>query len=241
MKISLLARVVPCALFLSFPSLEAQTLVLTDDMMDTSYSEFSFNGFDSGSNPDDVSFAYWDTGASGGNPGSVLNVFHEHDVDRDEFGDPFGAADASVQSFFINDEFSYTPSSQGAIDTLSFSLDVKTTDPFGSVYFIVGDSLGGSVAQGLSGSGFLSITQDGEWQTLTLSGVTQTDLSGRDFSGSLPLEFGFGFLSDTDVSGGAETFLLQADNFRVEINAIPEPSSALLLSLGMLCILRRRK
>ena len=241
MKTSLLSRVLPCALFLSIPSLEAQNLILTDDMTDTSYSEFSFNGFDSGSNPDDISFAYWDTDSSGGNPGSVLNVFHEHEVDRDEFGDPFGGTDASIQSFFINEAFSYTPSSQGAIDTLSFSLDVKTTDLFSSVYFIVGDSLGGSVAQGLSGSGFLSITQDGEWQTLTLSGVTQADLSGRDFSGSLPLEFGFGFLSDTDVSSGAETFLLQADNFKVEINAVPEPSSVLLLSLGVLGLVRRRR
>ena len=241
MKTALLTKVVPCALFLSLPSLKAQNLVLMDDMTDTSYSEFSFNGFDSGSNPDDVSFAFWDTESSGGNPGSVFNVFHEHDVDRDGFGDPVGATDASLQSFFVNDTFSYTPSSQGAINSLSFSLDVKTSDLIDSVYFFVGDSLGGTVAQGFTGDGFLSITQDGEWQTLTLSGVTQADLGSRDLSGSLPLEFGFGFLSNTDVSGGAETFFLQADNFIVEIDAIPEPSSVLLLSLGMLGILGRRR
>lgn len=234
-------RALSFILLSSINPIGAQNVVLSDDMTDTFYSDFSFNGSDSGFNPDDISFATWDTDSSGGNPGGVFNVFHEHDVDRDELGDPFGSSDTELQSFFLNSDLSYTPASQGAIETLSFSLDVKTFDPFESVYFVIGDSLGTSVAQGFAGTGFLTITPNGEWQTVTLSGVTQADVVSRDLSGALPLEFGFGFTSSAEVSSSPETFFLQADNFRIEVSAIPEPSSALILALGSLGLWRRRR
>lgn len=222
-------------------SLLAQNVVLFDDMTNTFYSDFAFNGSDSGSNPDDVSSIAWSNDSTGGNPGAVFNVSHEHDVDRDEFGTPFGSGDTDVQSFFENNSsLTYTPATQGTINTLSFSLDLKTSDPFDSVYFTVGDSLGSTVAQGLGGTGFLNVVPNGEWQTVTLSGVTQAGLGGRDLAGPLTLDFGFGFTSFAEVSNGPETFLMQADNFRVEINPIPEPSAALLLACRLIGFARRR-
>lgn len=237
MKASYISKAFPLLSLLAFPTLQAQNVILTDDMTDTFYAAFSFNGADSGDNPADLSFADWQNGSTGGNPGAVFNLFHEHDVEHDEFGDPLGDPFTNVQSFFENGNMSYTPSTQGTISTLTFSLDIKTTEPIDSLFFIVGNSTGSSVAQDITGIGFLDITADGEWQTITLSGVTQAGLLGRDLAGSDPLDFGFGFTS----SGSLETFSLQADNFVVNINPIPEPSSALLIALGLVGLARRRR
>lgn len=241
MKIHYLGKTFPLVLLGAAPLLHGQSVVLFDDMSDTFYSDFSFNGADSGSNPDDVSTATWANNPTEGNPGAVFSLSHDHDVNRDEFGDPLSFPVAEIQSFFDNNSnITYNPGTQGAISTLSFSLDIKTSDPFGSIFFVVSDSMGGSVARGAGGAGFLSIIPNGEWQTVTLSGVTQAEVGGRDLSGALPLDFGFGFTSLAEVSGGPETYFLQADNFSVTINPVPEPSSALLLAVGLIGFVRRR-
>lgn len=239
MKASPDLKAFPLALFLAIPSLSAQNIVLFDDMTGSAYADFSFNDSDSGSNPDDISSAFGNIETSGGNPGSFLQVFHDHDVDRDEFGDPFGDSLTSIQSFFDNTALSHTPSTQGIVDSITFSLDIRTSDPIDAIFFSINDSTGGTLANG--GAGILPIVGDGQWQTITLPGVTQAGAPGRNFSGSDPLSFGFGFISSADVFGGPETFTLQADNFRIEINPIPEPSSALLVALGLLGLARRRR
>ena len=227
------------ALFLAIPSLSAQNTVIFDDFTDSSYSVSSRNGFDFGSNPADLSFASSDIAIIGGASGSVLNVFHEHDVDRDESGDPLGDSFVDIQSFFDNSALTYTPSTQGSIQSINFSLDVRTFDPIDTLFFNVSDSNGSAVPIGEEGVRFLSVVTNGEWQTISLSGVTEA--SGRDFAGSNPLDFGFGFLSSADVFDQPETFLLEADNFRIDINPIPEPSSALLIALGLAGLTRRRR
>lgn len=230
------------SLLLSSSPLLGQSVILFDDMDGTAYSDFFFNGFDSGNNPDDVSFSFFEEEISGGNPGAKLLITHEHDVDRDEFGDPFGGnTETELQSIFSNRNVKYNPSTQGAIQELTFSLDVRTSDPIDTLFFEIGDETGGNVAGGFSGNGFLDIVSDGEWQTIILTGITQADVGSRDLSGSLPLDFGFGFTSFADVGFDPETYTIDVDNFQVSIVPVPEPSSALLGSLGVFLLPRRRR
>ena len=231
----------PAALFLSIPSLSAQDVVLVDDFTGSLYTSSFLNGQNSDTNFFDISFGGGGVAPSGGNPGATLEVFHFHNLDLDPSGQPFDPSNTTteVQSFFENSALSYTPSIQGDIQSISFSLDFQTSDPFSSVIFTINDANGGAIAGG--GTGFLPITSNGEFQTLTFSGVTAAGASGVDFSGSEPLNFGFGFTSFQDVPNGPVLLEGLADNFRIDIVTIPEPSSALLLSFGFLGLTRRRR
>ncbi|MGJ8723321.1 MAG: PEP-CTERM sorting domain-containing protein [Roseibacillus sp.] len=239
MKASYFKKAFPFTLFLAIPSLSAQNVILFDDMTGSAYSASNFNSSDSGSNPDDISTAFGNIATSGGNPDSVLNITHEHDIQRDEFGDPFGDGFTNVQSFFENSSLSHNPATQGFIQSVTFSLDIRTSEPIETLFFTINDSNGGAVAN--AGAGFISLIPDGQWQTITLSGVTEAGASGRDFSGSDALSFGFGFTSFAEVSTGQEAFAIQADNFQIDIDVIPEPSSALLIAFGFVGLFRRQR
>ncbi len=218
----------------------ASTTVLNDTFDSPSYSSSFFNDADSFGNPDDVSSAFYNnTILLDGNPGAYGELWHDHDVDRDEFGDPInGDTATSLQSFFSDLTASYTPSLEGEIQSISFSLDVRTSDPIDSLFFEISDSSGGSVANG--GGGFLPINSDGEWNTYTLTGVTQSGASGRDFAGSDPLSFGFGFTSFADVFFGNELYVIDVDNFVVTVTPVPEPASLVML-LSVLALTPRRR
>ena len=197
--------------------------VLDDDFESPSYSIFALNGADRGDgNDDDVSDAFFDPQGSGGNPGGFGLVVHSHDVDRDDQDAPInGDGNTSVQSFLTEQTVTYTPSTQGEIQSVSFSLDVRTSDPFDSVFFYLEASNGaGSVANG--SEGFLSITPNGEFQTIRLENVTQDGQDGFDFGGSDPISFGFGFTSPgVDVTDGPVFLNVGVDNFRVTVTPRP--------------------
>lgn len=131
-----------------------------------------------------------------------------------------------LQSVFTEQSISYTPSTQGAILSISFSLDFQTSDPFDTLLFEVSDSSGGSFA------GFISITGDGTFQTITSDVLTNADFPGRNFSGSDPLSFGFGFTSSADVFNLPVTYNVIVDNFVVTATVVPEPSSLALSVLA---------
>ncbi|MGJ8697399.1 MAG: hypothetical protein ACSHYF_13870 [Verrucomicrobiaceae bacterium] len=219
----------------------AQTLIFSDSMDAPFYDSFSFNGSDSGSNPDDLSSESQLALGTGGNPGGLLRVTHSHEV----ASGPGVSGSTFVQSFFVDQTFTYTPSVDGAIDKISFSIDLKSSDPFSSVFFNVEDATTG----GGSSSGFTSFTTDGDWHTVSVVDLDASNFSGRDFSGSTPLAFGFGFYSsaelvaDTPTSHVSEQRVVLADNFKVTVTqVVPEPSVVLLGSLALLggCLVRRR-
>ena len=167
-------------------------------------------------------------------------LFHFHDIDRDPSGQPFGGGDTFVQSFFDNTDntFTYDPSTQGPIQRISISLDVKTTDNF-ELFFNIGDSTGSSLVGG--GAGFFPIDPNGEFQTISFTNITQSDAPFHDFSGSDPLNFTFDFFSSHDAFNGEALFEVQADNFQIEITPVPEPTTVLLTSLGFAALARRRR
>ena len=222
----------------------AMTTLLNDDFGAPSYTLFEFNGADSGSNLDDLSFATSSATGSGGNPGGFLDIMHTHDVDRDSFGDPVnGDGSASVQSFSEEQSVVYDATASGTIAEIMFELDVLVGPigpeggAFHTVFFIVHEASGGG-----SASGFTSLSGLGSgWNTITVSGLTNADFSARDFQNGTDLQFGFGFSSSGDVSNGGETITVSVDNFIVTANVIPEPSSLLLGTLMTVGMLMRRR
>jgi len=209
----------------------------------TLYSVFNFNSADNPSSPnvDDVSSASGGTVGVGGNPGAAYGVTHTHEVDPFGPGNGFDTS-TSIQSFFEEQSVSYNPSTDGAFDSITFSLDVQN-DSFGveggvitSLFFIIHEiGLGGSAA------GFTSIPVQAGYQTISAT-FTQADFSSRDFSGTGDLNFGFGFsgFSDLPDEFSIDTVSLLVDNFVVSVTPVPEPTLAVLLGSVALLALRRR-
>lgn len=225
----------------------ASTIVVQDDMSAPNYSSFSFNSATLGGgtgNPDDISSESATSIGSGGNAGPYLEVTHHHDVDRDGNGAPLnGDGSTFVQSFFKQQTVTYDPSIQGGISTITFSIDllIATTPPaapFSQIFFAIDDALGGNAA------GFISLPPNTSgWQTFSTGPLTQADFSGRNFNGSNPFKFSFGFTSSADVTPAPRDLTIGADNFVVTVAQVPEPTSAALLGASILaagCIRRRR-
>jgi hypothetical protein len=218
-------------------------IFLMDNMSNPAYTVFSFNSSDSLTNPDDISSAGFTAHPSGGNSGPRLEVFHDHDVDRDGNGAPLnGNGSVFIQSFLVDQSTTYTPSINGTILDISFSLDVlfpvsNSSTKFEQLFFVLSDTAGGGFG------GFTNIVGQAGWQTITVSGLTNADFLGRNFNGPLALSAGFGFVSQGDVTGGFDNLAMQVDNFQVSVNsitAVPEPSSLLSCAALAVCGLVRR-
>jgi PEP-CTERM motif len=152
---------------------------------------------------------------------------------------------SGVLATAVNSNFVYDPSKQGAISTINASLDRYATAPTGvmvgsyslRILALQGSKLYEDIDT-FSGD-FGSV-----WKTLSQTGITaidfglfsQTDLAGTDstmhpdFSGG-PITFGFAMFR-----GGSDGFdydtIVRADNFSLEINAVPEPSTWAMMILG---------
>jgi hypothetical protein len=225
----------PLAALLVAPTafVSAATTVLQDDMSAPNYTSFSFNSDTLGfghHNPDDISSEASNPIGSGGNLGAYLEVTHHHDANRDGLDAPLnGDGTTYVQSFFKQQTVTYTPSIEGGIGTISFSIDLQITEPFSQVFFAIDDSMGGSAA------GFMSLPPSTiGWQTFTSPLLSQSDFSGRDFNGSDPFKFSFGFTSNADVTAAPSDIVIGADNFTVTITPVPEPTSGALAGAALL-------
>lgn len=196
---------------------------------------------------------------SAGNPGTALEADYA----------AAGANPAGVLFTALNTTFVYDPSVSGAITSVSASLD-RYLAPFidgqlsnvGSYSLRVLAEQDGALYQSIFIFGPFN-APGGVWQTLSRSGILATDFklfdpanfgaagstTGLDYGGSA-ITFGFAMRASGAVdSNGAPVSIptsgvLRADNFRIDVAAVPEPASwALMLSgFGLLgAALRRRR
>ena len=165
-----------------------------------------------------------------GNPDSLLRVTFDYSTGN--IGD-------AEQTFNVYTNLTWTPSVDGAIAALSFSIDVRTVQfdlLFSEVGFSVSDSGGGTIA------GFTPLPNTGGWTTISVTNLTALDFGGRDFAGTLPLRFGFSLIGPTPTSNTAATASIDLDNFKVSVTTVPEPGSVALIGVGAVLLvgLRRR-
>lgn len=211
--------------FVASRTLVADIVIFNDDMSDPDYAiSFTFTGV---SAPHAATFIQIPTG---GNPNEHLEVLHTHN----------GNGLVTLQSTLLEQSTTYTPSVNGFVTQVSFSIDllfpeVPGASLYDEVYFVLSD------ANGVSRAGYTTIIGQQSWQTVTVTGLTEANFSGIDFEGSLPVSAGFGFVS-TRTNEGPINSLINVDNFVVSVVQVPEPniiSLWLMFSVGILGQRRR--
>lgn len=208
-------------------------IVIDDDF--SGGSSYLSNSSDLTGNPDSISFASFTIISSGGNPDHYFEATHHHDVIRDGNGQPPGGDGfTSVESTFTNQSSPFTPETDGLLGKIVFEIDVRV--PVGSAARELSFVLdGNSFVESFSFDD--QVVPDGTWQNVELEVTPIADLiRGED------VFFGFGFISDADVTFGAETHGVDFDNFRVTVSAVPEPNMLFAFSVvtGGISLTRRR-
>jgi hypothetical protein len=177
---------------------------------------------------------------SGGNPGSYWHVSHS-------YGPRATTSSATISLAHLNSSFTWNPSIQGALNSVSFGFSADVIDDGQS------DAVGLGVVMLQNGTYFTKIiaspSQAASWNNYSVIDAISADFrSGMnvpDFStnGSM-INFGF-FTANGTALGSATNTLTAIDNVSLALNVtpIPEPSSIAFLSLlgGSLLIRSRRR
>jgi hypothetical protein len=161
-------------------------------------------------------------------------------------GDAFNRSDTTgsteANALADDDFFSVTLSATNVGETLNltsvtFSLTATNdnTDAFTTTAYLQ-SSVGGF------GTGNAVVTGTGNFATRTTAGTSAAssasfDLSAPAFQGLSTITFQLRFADTTNSNGDLARF----DNFTVNGAVVPEPSAAVLVGLGMLALLRRRR
>jgi hypothetical protein len=160
---------------------------------------------------------------------------------------------AQILGFHKNLLATYDPASLGAIAALDYSEDAIMLNGFGD-----GQASGPALEQ--DGKVYLRyavFAKDASWTPKSFVGLTQNSFSllnltdtgivdgtqHPDFSAAgSPITFGFfrfNASAATAAGGGTYSIIAGIDNWRIAI--LPEPSSFLLLGLGLLALIGRRR
>jgi len=217
---------------LSFTRLGAQTLFI-DDPMDAFHFQVSRVG---GGTPP-PGFPPFDPNgtASGsidsvfGDPGSSLLVQLTHTN--------VPPAASTEESINLDTPYVWDPLVHGGIKDLSFSVDVFTNNPGVSLSFLV--------FQGTHGAGIthtLTPLPTGVWTTFSYNNATPNLFSSLNFTTGTPLTFGFTLLTDNASDPALTNYSVYFDNFKVQVDTVPEPASyALWLGTGAAALLLWRR
>jgi PEP-CTERM motif len=184
--------------------------------------------------------------ASCGNPGNGLQLVGASN------GTVAASGVGTAEILFVNTTFSYDPSTQGAINSISASVDKDLTSSYaGSSSSVIGNTFRPLIEQdgiyylaAISGPGISSGMTTG-YNTIAQSGLvaadfvefdpaTDTFLTGiPNFDGDTML-FGLGQVFGLpEAPGSPSSLTADYDNLNLAISA-PEPSTLLLAALGLL-------
>ena len=124
---------------LSAPSVQAFTFI-DDDFSSPDYSVT----FISPSDPANFSTSNFSDFTSGGNPTSYRNIMHNHEVERDEdTGVPVnGTGLVTHQSLLRETNNTYRPSTEGTIDLLNYSIEVRSARNADVFFFYENNQIG---------------------------------------------------------------------------------------------------
>lgn len=193
---------------------------------------------------------YWGNGgsitlsqvASGGNPGKFLEIDH--------YVQPAGADPSVVYGLHIPNGAAYTPSVQGEITAVDFSVNYKNLQTTaagigfalalrqdGNIYQVF-QSLSGTIPGWQGDAGFgLQASSFGLMTPISYSFIVDF-AHNPDFSASgSPIEFGLATWRASPSTMVIEN--VGFDNWSVTV--VPEPTTFVMLALGGLLVKRRRK
>lgn len=165
------------------------------------------------------------------------------------------AGPSGILAFVQNGSFTYTPSTQGAINSLAFSFSVESQAGIGTAFVNLALEQNSQIYLGpeydtsstswidfsdsLSASNFSLVTAAGNGE-FSLDTTSHPDFSA---SGAAIL-FGFSSLFNSDPGGPSGSETAGVDNYRVVLNpvAVPEPTTIVFLvgGLAVLAVARRR-
>jgi hypothetical protein len=183
--------------------------------------------------------------ASCGNPGNGLQIVGATN------GTAASVGVGVTEILFVNSTFSYDPGTQGAINSISASVDKNLTSSYpGSVSGPIGNTFRPLIEQdgiyylaAISGPGITSGMTTG-YNTISQSGLvaanfvefnpaTDTFLSGNPNFGGDVMLFGLGQIFGVPEAPGVPSSLTaDYDNLNLVIST-PEPTSLMLMALGL--------
>lgn len=210
------------------------TTILNLDMSENSgdFVTFHFDNNDTGAYPDvpDVDFSVsHGQGASGGNPGYYQYITNTMTpTGTTSVGQPL-----YMHTYTRYNAFSYTPSVSGVINTITFSIDVKSNVDAKTLFDVF-------IGEAEYSAGKIAVAQSDGYSTITAT-YAASDFSPGVLSGTSALRFGFGYETLTTNTGAAQSFTADFDNFVVSINEVPEPATLGVLAAGLLLLKRRRR
>jgi hypothetical protein len=176
--------------------------------------------------------------ASGGNP----DFFREISI---TLVMPTADIGAQVDVVSIKPSAVYDPASQAAIAFIDYSEDAILLDGSGNGHALtLALEQAGVIYAGLP----RLVSPDSEWTPKSILGLVASDFrrvggTGQpDFSATgAPIAFGFWRAFSSPAGNSAGTRIGGIDNWTVTVHPVPEPSSALLIGLGIGILAARRR
>jgi hypothetical protein len=174
---------------------------------------------------------------AGGDPADYRQVQHF-------YGGPGSIITGHLKSTAV-----YDPSSQGAISSLGSSFATMLISGGDSLAVLYGPLVYQNGSYYLDGSSLTTITPTTDaWVSHAFSGLTSAAFSRASGSGGPNPDFSasggaiqFGYFASNGTGGGRPTATSSGlDNWSASVTAVPEPTAALLMVVGLLAVVLLR-